>query len=227
MKTIYRSLALTGCSALLVTTAMPALGQSTAEMLKTAEQACIEKAAAEGYDPTRAEVISSESVDADTVKVVLNLTKDGNNFARLTCPYSASRGVVSFGDAVTAPNNWNWLWWLLLPLIGIPLLLWLLRGRDQREYVAADRIRREPTRDYVSADRVQGRTYTDAYVNTGGERLDVKEYPNQTAKVLRRLDHGEHLELTGQQDKGWVELLGGGWVESRFLRFSDTPKTYS
>jgi uncharacterized protein YgiM (DUF1202 family) len=153
-------------------------------------------------------------VDANTVEVVLNLTKDGTNFARLTCPYSATEGVVSFGDEVadivTAPRSWNWIWWLLLPLIGIPLLLWLLRGRDQREYVAADRVRREPTRDYVPADRVQGRTYTDAYVNTSGDKLNVREYPDQTSRVLRRLNYGEHIELTGQQDQGWLEVLGGG-----------------
>jgi len=231
MKTLYRAFALASCSALLVTTAMPSLAQSTAEMLETAEQACLEKAVDEGFDPDRAEVISSESVDANTVKVVLNLTKDGTNFARLTCPYSATEGVVSFGEdvatAVTAPRNWNWLWWLLLPLIGIPLLLRFLGGRNRREYVAADRVRSEPTRDYVSADQARGRTYTEAYVDRRGDMLEVREYPDPSSRVIRRLSFGDHIDLTGQKDQGWLEVLGGGWVESRFLRFPDTPKTYS
>jgi len=230
MKTIYRSLVLVGCSAVLVITATPSL--ATADMLKTAEKACIEKASNEGYNPARAEVISSESVDADTVKVVLNLTKDGTNFARLTCPYSVSQGVGSFGEAAanaaTAHGNWNRLWWLLLPIIGIPLLLSSLRDRNRREYVAADRVSGGATRDYGSADRVQNlRSYTDAYVNTQGEVLEVREYPDQASRVLRRFSDGDRLELTGQQDQEWVEVLGGGWVHSRFLRFTGTPKTYS
>jgi len=231
MKTLNRSLVIACCAAVLVTVAVPTHAQSNADMLQKAESSCIEKAAAEGYDPARAEVISSETVDADTVKVVLNLTKDGTNFARLTCPFSATRGVVSFGEDVAnaAPQaNLTRFWWLLLPLIALPLLLWFLSRRNRQEYVPADRVRTtERSREYVTADRIQSQAYTEAHVNTLGEMLEVREYPNTSSRVLRRLNHGEHITLTGQQDQEWVELVSGGWVPSRSLRFSNLPRTYS
>jgi hypothetical protein len=227
MKALHRSLFLASCAAILISAAAPSLAQSTPQMLETAKNACIEKAAAEGYDPKQAEVISSKAVDANTVEVVLNLTKDGSNFARLTCPYSAEKGVISLGENVVTKPNLSRLWWLLLPLLAIPLLLWFLRPRNRRDYVAADRVSTERPREYVAADRVQSQNYTEAYVKTSGEMLEVKEYPNATSRVVRRLSHDEHVNLTGQQNQGWVELSGGGWVPSRFLRFSDLPRTYS
>jgi len=214
MRFVKQSLAVACCSAILVTTAAPSFSQSTAQMLETAESECIEKAAAEGYDPDQAEVISSQSVDADTVEVVLNLTKDGTNFARLTCPYSASRGIVSFGedmvDTVASPGLGR-LWWLLLPLIGFPLLLWFLRGRDKT---------------YATAEPVRERVYTEGYVNTTGDRLDVREYPKSDARVLRSLNNGAHIRLTGRHDHDWLELVDGGWAPSYYLRFPESQTTY-
>ncbi|MGF1568421.1 MAG: SH3 domain-containing protein [Nodosilinea sp.] len=208
MKFVYKSLALACGGMLLVSLAAPTLAQSTAELLETAEAACIENAAEDGYDPAQAEVISSRALDADKVEVVLNLTKDGQGFDRLTCPFSASQGIGNFvGDtagAVAAPGLGR-LWWLLVPLIGLPLLLWALRGRD---------------RDYAAA-AVGDRVYTEGYVNTTEGPLDVREYPNSTSRVLRTLTNGEHVRLTGNHDNDWVELFNGGWVPSYYLRYAD------
>ncbi|HIK45052.1 MAG TPA: hypothetical protein IGR64_09210, partial [Leptolyngbyaceae cyanobacterium M65_K2018_010] len=140
MKFNQKTIALASGLAVLTAVASPVLAQSTAEMLQTAEAACIEHAAEEGYDPNLAEVVSSRAVDADKVEVVLNLTNDGQNFARLTCPYSVSSGVgkmvgeemkkvaADTVDAVggamdtvaTPAPGLGRLWWLLVPLIGLP-----------------------------------------------------------------------------------------------------------
>lgn len=39
--------------------------------------------------------------------------------------------------ATAKPNDWSPLWWLLLPLLGLPLILWLLRGRGAAAVPAA------------------------------------------------------------------------------------------
>ncbi len=209
MKTLSKSLAI-ACGTALLATATPTLAQSTAEMLQTAEAACIENAAADGYAPDLAQVVSSRAIDNDRVEVVLNLTKDGQNFDRLTCPFSASRGIGSFvsgaADTVAAPGLGR-LWWLLVPLVGLPLLLVALRGRDR---AAVD-----------AATPITNQVYTEGWVNTNGGPLDVREYAGSDARVVRSLTNGEHVHLTGRHDNDWVELTEGGWVPSYYLRYSN------
>jgi hypothetical protein len=209
MVSFSKSLAL--ASGLLLFAAVPGFAQSTADMLATAEEACIESATADGYDPDLAQVVSSRAIDSDKVEVVLNLTKDGQNFDRLTCPFSASTGIGNFvsdaAETVAAPAGLGRLWWLLLPLIGLPLLLAALRGRDAGAVAGAP---------------VGDRVYTEGWVNTNSGPLDVREYPNSDARVLRSLPNGEYVRLTGRHDSDWVELAEGGWVPSYYLRYSDT-----
>ncbi len=209
MKFLSKSLAIVCGSTLLITAASPGWAQSTAAMLTTAETACLENAAADGYDPDLAQVVSSRVIDSDRVEVVLNLTKDGQNFARLTCPFSATTGIGNFvGDAaaaVSAPSLGR-LWWLLLPLLGLPLLLAALRGRDRTAVEAVTPI----------GDRV----YTEGWVNTNSDLLDVREYHNSNARVLRSLPNSEYVRLTGRHDNDWVELTDGGWVPSYYLRYA-------
>lgn len=211
MRTLSKSLAIACGSALLATAAAPSWAQSTTEMLATAEEACIESAAADGYDPDLAQVVSSRAIDGDKVEVVLNLTKDGQSFDRLTCPFSASTGIGNFvsgaAETVAAPGLGR-LWWLLVPLLGLPLLLAALRGRDRAvvESIA------------TTTDRV----LTEGWVNTNSGPLDVREYPNSNARVLRSLPNGEYVRLTGRHDSDWVELTEGGWVPSYYLRYSDS-----
>jgi hypothetical protein len=72
---------------------------STDDLLKSAQAACLQSAAKAGWQTDTAKVVSSKPIDADKVEVVLDLTKDGANSARLTCPYSASKGVLGALDA--------------------------------------------------------------------------------------------------------------------------------
>lgn len=211
MKLNYQAISLASSLALVSALATPGLAQSSAEMIKTAEKACIENAAKDGYNPSRSQVVSSRVIDADKVEVVLNLTKDGSGFDRLTCPYSVSKGIGGFlpdgvGDVSVPKPQLGRLWWLLVPIIGLPLLLWALRGRDKA---------------YLEASKpLTGRVYTEGYVNTNGVPLDVHEAPNSTSRVLRSLNNGEHLRLSGRHDHDWVELSEGGWVPNYYLRYT-------
>ena len=136
----YRLLIPSAAIASLLTFTGPGLAQTSQEMLKKAETGCLESAAKEGWRPDLAKVISSKALDAAKVEVVLDLTKDGANTARLTCPYSISQGVGKFGEnfaksmATTVSKadelDRTRIWFVLLPLV-LALISWnVLRSRE-------------------------------------------------------------------------------------------------
>ena len=227
----------------LLAAAGPVLAVSTEEALKTATAACLDSAGKQGWRTDLAKVISSRSVDADKVEVVFDLTKDGTNTARLTCPYSLSKGVATtFGgtetpvettpppaettttDTGTGVNPW----WLLLPL-GLGLLSWAaLRGK---------------TEDVVTNP---GTTYSGSYTNTStvttgtstsrnifveanahDGQLEVREHADINSPVLRRVRNGENVQLTGHRRNDWLELSNGGWVRDIDVRYDRTTVRFS
>lgn len=232
----------------LLATAGPALALSTEEAIKTATAACLDSAGKQGWRTDLAKVISSRSVDADKVEVVFDLTKDGTNTARLTCPYSLSKGVgTTFGGndtaaadtTTTAPAettttqdtgtavNPGRAWWLLLPL-GLGLLSWAaLRGKN--EGVA------------TYADTKTGTTYSGSYTNTGTTtsrnifveanahdgQLEVREHADINSAVLRRVRNGENVQLTGHRRNDWLEVANGGWVRDIDVRYDRTVVRFS
>lgn len=133
------------------------LAASGEEMLRTAETACLDAAVAQGWQRDMAKVVSSRTIDADKVELVFDLSRDGSNTARLTCPFSAKQGVMGklatmgeklggdtkrndFGKDFTrsmstagdagSPVDRARSWWLLLP-VGIAAACWgFLRSRE-------------------------------------------------------------------------------------------------
>lgn len=228
----------------LLAAAGPVLAVSTEEALKTATAACLDSAGKQGWRTDLAKVISSRSIDADKVEVVFDLTKDGTNTARLTCPYSLSKGVAStFGGAETpvettpAPVETTTTdtatgvnpWWLLLPL-GLGLLSWAaLRGKT--EDVATN----------------PGTTYSGSYTNTSSTvttgtstsrnifveanahdgQLEVREHGDINSAVLRRVRNGENVQLTGHRRNDWLEVANGGWVRDTDVRYDRTTVRFS
>jgi hypothetical protein len=228
----------------LLAAAGPVLAVSTEEALKTATAACLDSAGKQGWRTDLAKVISSRSIDADKVEVVFDLTKDGTNTARLTCPYSLSKGVAStFGGAETpvettpAPVETTTTdtatgvnpWWLLLPL-GLGLLSWAaLRGKT--EDVATN----------------PGTTYSGSYTNTSSTvttgtstsrnifveanahdgQLEVREHADVNSAVLRRVRNGENVQLTGHRRNDWLEVANGGWVRDIDVRYDRTTVRFS
>jgi hypothetical protein len=155
-KVLRRQLLTAATGIVLVAAGGTARASTQAELLQTAETACLEEAASQGWRTDQASVVSRRAIDSDRVEIVLDLTKDGVNQARLTCPFSASTGgVAQFGavgdqltkggertdfgkdftrsmataaDTAQAVNRVRG-WWLLLP-IGLAGLSWaVLRGR--------------------------------------------------------------------------------------------------
>ena len=226
----------------LLAAAGPVLAVSTEEALKTATAACLDSAGKQGWRTDLAKVISSRSIDADKVEVVFDLTKDGTNTARLTCPYSLSKGVAStFGGAETpvettpAPVETTTTdtgvnpWWLLLPL-GLGLLSWAaLRGKT--EDVATN----------------PGTTYSGSYTNTSSTvttgtstsrnifveanahdgQVEVREHADVNSAVLRRVRNGENVQLTGHRRNDWLEVANGGWVRDIDVRYDRTTVRFS
>ena len=223
----------------LLAAAGPVLAVSTEEALKTATAACLDSAGKQGWRTDLAKVISSRSIDADKVEVVFDLTKDGTNTARLTCPYSLSKGVAStFGGAETpvettpAPVETTTTdtgtgvnpWWLLLPL-GLGLLSWAaLRGKT--EDVATYSGSYTNTSSTVTTGTSTSRNiFVEANAHDG--QLEVREHSDVNSAVLRRVRNGENVQLTGHRRNDWLEVANGGWVRDIDVRYDRTTVRFS
>jgi len=246
----------------LLAAAGPSLAVTQEEAIKTATAACLDSAGKQGWRTDLAKVISSRAIDADKVEVVFDLTKDGTNTARLTCPYSLSKGVANaFGGAntaaadnsaatTTAPAettttqdtgtavNPGRAWWLLLPL-GLGLLSWAaLRGKNEGGATYGD----------VNTGTVNtGTTYSGSYTNTGTAvttgtttsrnisveanahdgQLEVREQPDITSGVLRRVRNGDTVVLTGHRRNDWLEVVDRGWVRDIDVRYDRNAVRFS
>jgi uncharacterized protein YgiM (DUF1202 family) len=180
-----------------------------AASLEDAKQACVAQAQSKGF--TLKEVASAASTSAKDVQVVLMLDKAGQLY-KLTCNYDTSTKGAVFGNETsgaaseTATNNLGMgsLWWLLLPIIGLPLLLRWAKGHSD---------------DVIVGDT--GRHYAeraDAVIKTTtGTTLDVHSGPGASYRVTGSLNNGQRVTLTGRYDNNWAELTTGGWVDTRYL----------
>jgi hypothetical protein len=171
------------------------------DVASAARDACTQSAQTKGFQV--AEVVSIEPKGTDGANVVLSLTRDGQPY-KLTCGYTKSGGAM-FGDdtagtaTATAPD-YSRLWWLLLPLIGMPLLLWWASGRDK---VAR-----------------AGVNHHEGIVRGLGNPVDVHAGPAASYKVTDTLRDGERVVLTGRHENNWAELRNGSWIPVEYLEES-------
>jgi hypothetical protein len=217
-----------------------ALAASTAELIKTAETACLEAATAQGWRADLAKVISSKALSEQKVEVVFDLTKDGTNTARLTCPYTVGQGVGgTFAPAPEAPAavpatpepapvadagtpvDQGKAWWLLLPLaLGLGSWLWL-RGRDDSTAVHSY----ATTGTTTTGTATTGvRTYYAAEAAARDGLLEVREHADLGSRVLRQIRNGDTFQLTGVRRRDasnveWLEVHNGGWVRDAEVRY--------
>lgn len=188
--------------------AAPALvSAQDASLLEKAKQSCTQAAEAKGYKLNN--IDSSEATADGGVKVRLDLTKTADNTkAKLTCNLGKD-GKVAFGDGsdamaateTAASGIAPWLW-VLLPLIGLPLLLAWARGRQTEGIVAA-------------SDRTYERQ--EATIRANSDNLDIYSGPGTTYRVNGNLQNGERVVLTGRRENNWAELESGGWIPAQYL----------
>jgi hypothetical protein len=196
-------------------------------LLKQAETACLERAATLGWRSEGAKVVSSKALGEDRVEVVFDLTKDGVNTARLTCPYSVKGGVgnafttrqaevgAAPDSAVSSPGlpvERGKVWWLLLPL-ALALGSWLwLRGRDGGVGSV-----------YASTGLTTGSWFgAEAAARDG--LVEVREHADDSSRVLRQIRNGENFQITGVRRRDssnveWLEVSTGGWVRDGETRY--------
>jgi uncharacterized protein YgiM (DUF1202 family) len=188
--------------------AYPSYGQAAVapELAAKAKQACIDKAKADGFALKDVVSVDPYNGEADRVKVVLNLTKTADGTAaRLTCGYSKD-GKVAFGDEPAPAKEGGFPWWLLLlPILGIPLLFTLFKGKEER-----------PDAE-VYERPVATRVGTQAVVRANSEYLDIHEGPGNTYRVTGTLRNGQRVALANGRDNNWAELETGGWVPLEYL----------
>lgn len=207
----------------------PARALEPQEMIETAKVACLESAGKNGWNTEMAEVISARTLDSDRVEVIFNLTRDGSSKARLTCPYSISKGVIgTLGEAaagvlepaaapdLSVPVDRTKAWWLLLP-IGLGLLSWAaLRAKDGAAYVPA-----AASGFGTAAGAVRGvgdgLWLAEAAARDG--LLEVREHADGASAVLHRVRNGDSVHLTGLRRGDWLEVSQGGWVREFDVRY--------
>ncbi|MCS5699732.1 hypothetical protein NZK32_11865 [Cyanobium sp. FGCU-52] len=205
--------------------AAPARALEPKEMIETAKVACLESAGKNGWQTEVAEVISARTLDSDRVEVIFNLTRDGSSKARLTCPYSISKGVMgTLGEAaagvlepiappdLSVPVDRTRAWWLLLP-IGLGLLSWgALRAREGDAALAAG-----GSGGGVVRGVADGQWLAEAAARDG--LLEVREHADGASAVLHRVRNGDSVSLTGVRRGDWLEVSQGGWVREIEVRY--------
>lgn len=133
-------------------------------------------------------------------------TTDSTTTTTTTDPTTTTTLAPAPTEAVKTvpPASLTPLWWLLLPLIGLPLLLWWARGRG------ATTVARKA---YTT-----GRT--EAIVRNNGNNLNVYSGPGTDYRVTRTLRDGQTVWLSGQYNNNWAELEDGGWIPTQNI---ETP----
>jgi hypothetical protein len=200
------------------------------DLLSTARSACLQQAGSQGWLTDQARMLSSRTIDADRVEVVFNLTRDGVNQARLTCPYSVrqgllgslngnvartdfgkdfSRSMATTGDA-GKPVDRSRGWWLLLPIALAGLSWAALRGRDHQGSTVDQDLGLLP-------DATGSRTADSFIAETRGShgRVRIHELADSSSLVRKDVTNGQQLSLTGRRSSEWLEVDGGGWVHEQ------------
>jgi hypothetical protein len=206
---------------------------SSEELLRTARTACLQQASRQGWRSDQASEVSSRVLNADRVEIVFDLTRDGVNRARLTCPYSVSKGVLgslghlrvqmngnvertdfgkdfsqsmaTTGD-VGRPVDPSRGWWLLLP-IGLAGLSWAALRNRERQARILDPHAGGPG---GSGSRTAESFLAEACGSQGHVR--VLQGADGSCLVRREVGNGQMLSLTGRRSGEWLEVDGGGWV---------------
>ncbi|MCX5954517.1 MAG: SH3 domain-containing protein [Cyanobacteria bacterium] len=226
-----------------------AFAATTEERIKAAEASCLEAAGQLGWRTDLAKVISAKEISAEKVEVVYDLTKDGKNTARLTCPvtngkatFAAPAETAAAPEPVAEPapapapepvaaapaaNPVN-PWWLLLPL-GLALASWAaLRGRN--EVADVEPIRSgsyaAPATTTPVATTTTGRHWF-VEANAPDGTLEVREHADYASTILRRVRNGDSVQVTGVRRGDWLEVVQGGWVREDQLRYDRTAIRFS
>lgn len=174
-----------------------------ADLDAAARAACTQSAVSKGFQVKEIVSVEPKAGTTDGANVVLNLDRAGQEY-KLTCGYSKTAGAA-IGDEspaastiATPPVDLGKLWWLLLPLIGLPLLLLWTKSRDT----------------------AVGHTYnerSEAVVRNNGRSLNIYREPNANQTVTGTLYDGQRVTLSGRHNNDWTELADGGWVPTQSL----------
>jgi len=201
----------------------PAVYAQSAEVSKTAKEACIKVAKDKGYK--KINIVSLTPKGTDGANVVLSLSKeaDGGNPAKLTCGWSQKAGAA-FGEDKVAPvaattpapvtttapvvtkERGGFPWWLLLlPLLGLGAYFLLRKKPAVEETIARPIV-------YDSIEPYEG------IIQNNGSAVDVYSQPNSSSMVMGTLNDGQRVRLSGSQDNNWSQLSDGGWIPTRYVK---------
>ncbi|MGL5082919.1 MAG: hypothetical protein ACRC8A_15650 [Microcoleaceae cyanobacterium] len=181
-----------------------------AELAKTAEEECIRSAEAKGLVVKNVDSIEPRDGAIDAVNVVLSVERDGQP-ARLTCGYSTAGAVfdddTSTTTSTTSTRSTINPWFILLPLLALPFLIWWWGNNLDR------------SRGYARRERA------DSVVRSHGRAANVHSGPDNSYDIIGSLNDGQRVALSGLFKSDWAELAQGGWVRSEHLESIGTRHT--
>lgn len=213
MKFVGQSLALVYCSLLSAFSMQTEFQQFLAELLDNAQNVCVEKIPA-GDSPLSVKSFSAALIGLDPLDLGIVAAEDQQLSDELARSYTVSKNSASVSGVLgnelvrfSFARSLDSCRQVLLSFAGVPISILALRRREDRA---------------GSPENMGERVYIQARVSMERPRLNVHEYPIATSRVLRSLDSGSALSLTGKCNNDWLEVVDGGWVFSHYLEFTNT-----
>lgn len=192
-------------------------------IVQEARNLCIEDARGKGFELKEVITAGDSDKPGKDAKIVLKLLKSGQDFQQ-TCYYDKNAKSVSFVDEIAATiapppiasapvkTYTPALWWILLPIVGLPALLWWAENRQSG-----------PARAVSTGARNGSIVYSEVLVRgEDGNPVQVYEEPSYDSRVLGTVDDGQSVRVTGRENDDWFELVGGGWLPKQYMRASVT-----
>jgi hypothetical protein len=118
-------------------------------------------------------------------------------------PLTRSQPAIATPPVIDNPllaldGNLRPLRWLFLPIIGFPLLVWLMKNRDTESDLVIN--------------------HQTAIVCSRNQLVTVHQDAGTHHPILGSLQNGQSILLSGRQREKWSELAQGGWVPSQYVQ---------
>ncbi len=201
------------CSSAFALPVLPTYAQANdPAVVNTAQDLCTSQANAKGFELKEIIYAGAADVPNKDAKIVLNLLKAEQLF-KLTCYYDKASGQASLGEeevaesvtattvTETAPPNIPW-GWVLLPLLGLPLLLAWARNRDAKLGVVDNR---------------DLQVYDALIRGNDGAPISVYDRPSYNSRIVGSVYNGDAVNITNHDTGDWIELASGGWIPKQYV----------
>lgn len=80
------------------------------------------------------------------------------------------------------------------------------------------------TCSYIEPAKADGLGDTEFVVSTNSGRLNVRQKPSTSSKVVGKLNKGSKVTVTDVNGNNWAKIQTGGWVSMQYLKAVSNPE---